>query len=235
MKKDSLIGPITLNTKGVGFFDPTPEEKNRENNIEIQPKDINRALNGDTVEIVLTGEKIKNRVQGKVVKIIKRAKDEFVGVITKKDGKTFVVPDDQRLYVDIFLSEEAGVAEGEKVLVKIVDWDTLSGEIVKVIGKKGENNTEMEAIILEKGFRIEFPHAVEEEANRIKNEYRYGFENEVKNRRDMRNVTTMTIDPFDAKDFDDAISFVDLGNNTFKIGVHIADVSHFVTPGSGLD
>jgi exoribonuclease R len=113
MKKDSLIGPITLNTKGVGFFDPTPEEKNRENNIEIQPKDINRALNGDTVEIVLTGEKIKNRVQGKVVKIIKRAKDEFVGVITKKDGKTFVVPDDQRLYVDIFLSEEAGVAEGE--------------------------------------------------------------------------------------------------------------------------
>jgi ribonuclease R len=235
MKKDSLIGPITLNTKGVGFFDPTPEEKNRENNIEIQPKDINRALNGDTVEIVLTGEKIKNRVQGKVVKIIKRAKDEFVGVITKKDGKTFVVPDDQRLYVDIFLSEEAGVAEGEKVLVKIVDWDTLSGEIVKVIGKKGENNTEMEAIILEKGFRIEFPHAVEVEANRIKSEYKNGFENEVKNRRDMRGVTTMTIDPFDAKDFDDAISFVDLGNNTFEIGVHIADVSHFVTPGSELD
>jgi ribonuclease R len=235
MKKDSLIGPITLNTKGVGFFDPTPEEKNRENNIEIQPKDINRALNGDTVEVVLTGEKIKNRVQGKVVKIIKRAKDEFVGVITKKDGKTFVVPDDQRLYVDIFLSEEAGVAEGEKVLVKIVDWDTLSGEIVKVIGKKGENNTEMEAIILEKGFRIEFPHAVEVEANRIKSEYKNGFENEVKNRRDMRGVTTMTIDPFDAKDFDDAISFVDLGNNTFEIGVHIADVSHFVTPGSELD
>lgn len=235
MKKDLLIGPISINTKGVGFFDPTPEEKNRENNIEIQPKDVNRALHGDTVEIELTGEKIKNRVQGKVVKIIKRAKDEFVGVISKKDNKTFVIPDDQRLYVDIFLSNDTNVSEGEKVLVKIVDWDTLSGEVVKVIGKKGENNTEMEAIILEKGFRIEFPHAVEEEANKIKNEYKNGFEEEVKNRRDMRGVTTMTIDPFDAKDFDDAISFVDLGNNTFEIGVHIADVSYFVTPGSELD
>lgn len=235
MKKDSLIGPISINTKGVGFFDPTPEEKNRENNIEIQPKDVNRALHGDTVEIELTGEKIKNRVQGKVVKIIKRAKDEFVGVISKKENKTFVIPDDQRLYVDIFLSNDSDVVEGEKVLVKIIDWDTLSGEIVKVIGKKGENNTEMEAIILEKGFRIEFPHAVEEEANKIKNEYKNGFEEEVKNRRDMRSVTTMTIDPFDAKDFDDAISFVDLGNNTFEIGVHIADVSYFVTPGSELD
>ncbi len=235
MKKDSLIGPISINTKGVGFFDPNPEEKNRENNIEIQPKDVNRALHGDTVEVVLTGEKIKNRIQGKVLKIIKRAKEEFVGVIKKNDGKTFVIPDDQRLYVDIFLNADSNTNEGDKVLVKIVDWETLSGEVVKVIGKKGENNTEMEAIILEKGFRIEFPQAVEEEANRIKNEYKNGFEEEVKNRRDMRGVTTMTIDPFDAKDFDDAISFVDLGKNQFEIGVHIADVSHFVTPGSELD
>jgi ribonuclease R len=235
MKKDSLIGPISVNTKGVGFFDPNPEERNRENNIEIQPKDVNRALHGDTVEVELTGEKIKNRIQGKVVKVIKRAKEEFVGVINKKDGKTFVMPDDQRLYVDIFLSEDSVVNEGEKVLVKIVDWDTLTGEIVKVIGVKGENNTEMESIILERGFRIEFPHSAEEEANRIKSEYKNGFETEVKNRRDMRGVTTMTIDPFDAKDFDDAISFVDLGNDQYEIGVHIADVSHFVTPGSELD
>ncbi len=235
MKKDSLIGPISVNTKGVGFFDPNPEERSRENNIEIQPKDVNRALHGDTVEVELTGEKIKNRIQGKVVKVIKRAKEEFVGVINKKDGKTFVMPDDQRLYVDIFLSEDSVVNEGEKVLVKIVDWDTLTGEIVKVIGVKGENNTEMESIILERGFRIEFPHSAEEEANRIKSEYKNGFETEVKNRRDMRGVTTMTIDPFDAKDFDDAISFVDLGNDQYEIGVHIADVSHFVTPGSELD
>lgn len=235
MKKDSLIGPISVNTKGVGFFDPNPEEKNRENNIEIQPQFVNRALHGDTVEVELTGEKIKNRIQGKVVKVISRAKDEFVGVIKKKDGKTFVIPDDQRLYVDIFLPENSKVNEEEKVLVKIVDWDTLTGDVLKVIGHKGENNTEMESIVLEKGFRIEFPHSVELEAEKIKNEYKNGFEEEIKNRRDMRGVITMTIDPFDAKDFDDAISFVDLGNDTYEIGVHIADVSHFVTPGSDLD
>lgn len=235
MKKDSLIGPVSVNTKGVGFFDPNPEEKNRENSIEIQPKDLNRALHGDTVEVELTGEKIKNRAQGKVVRVIERAKDEFVGVIKKNDGKTFVIPDDQRLYVDIFLPETAEVNEEEKVLVKILDWDTLTGEVLKVIGHKGENNTEMESIVLEKGFRIEFPPAVEAEAEKIKREYKNGFEDEIKNRRDMRGVTTMTIDPFDAKDFDDAISFVDLGNDTYEIGVHIADVSHFVTPGSDLD
>ncbi len=235
MKKDSLIGPISVNTKGVGFFDPNPEEKNRENNIEIQSKDINRALHGDTVEIELTGEKIKNRIQGKVVKVIQRAKDEFVGVLIEREGKTFVAPDDQRLYVDIPVPNQDKSKIGSKVLVKIVDWDTLTGEILKVIGVKGENNTEMESIILERGFRIEFPHSVELEADKIKAEYKNGFEEEIKKRRDMRGVTTMTIDPFDAKDFDDAISFVDLGNNQYEIGVHIADVSYFVTPGSELD
>ncbi len=235
MKKNSLVGPISINTKGVGFFDPNPEEKNRENNIEIQPKDVNRALHGDTVEIELTGEKIKNREQGRVVKVIKRAKEEFVGVIIERDGKKFVMPDDQRLYVDISLSNDADVNVGEKVLVKIVDWDTLTGEVMKVIGQKGENNTEMESIVLEKGFRIEFPHSVEAEADKIKSEYKNNFDQEVKNRRDMRGVTTMTIDPFDAKDFDDAISFQDLGDDKYEIGVHIADVSHFVTPGSDLD
>ena len=235
MKKDSLIGPISVNTKGVGFFDPNPEEKNRENNIEIQSKDINRALHGDTVEIELTGERIKNRIQGKVVKVIQRAKDEFVGVLIEREGKTFVAPDDQRLYVDIPVPNQDKSKIGSKVLVKIVDWDTLTGEILKVIGAKGENNTEMESIILERGFRIEFPHSVELEADKIKAEYKNGFEEEIKKRRDMRGVTTMTIDPFDAKDFDDAISFVDLGNNQYEIGVHIADVSYFVTPGSELD
>ena len=235
MKKDSLIGPISVNTKGVGFFDPNPEEKNRENNIEIQSKDINRALHGDTVEIELTGERIKNRIQGKVVKVIQRAKDEFVGVLIEREGKTFVAPDDQRLYVDIPVPNQDKSKIGSKVLVKIVDWDTLTGEILKVIGAKGENNTEMESIILERGFRIEFPHSVELEVDKIKAEYKNGFEEEIKKRRDMRGVTTMTIDPFDAKDFDDAISFVDLGNNQYEIGVHIADVSYFVTPGSELD
>ncbi len=235
MNTETFTGPISINTKGVGFFDIDPSSKNRDESIEIQPQYINRAFHGDTVEIALTGEKIKNRRQGKVTKIVKRAKEEFVGVIGKSEGKTYVVPDDKRLYVDIFLPKETSVNEGDKVLVKIADWDALQGEVIKVIGKKGENNTEMESIVLEKGFRIEFPPAVEEESEKILKEYKAGFDAEVKNRRDMRGVTTMTIDPDTAKDFDDAISFVDLGNNTYEIGVHIADVSHFVTPGTELD
>lgn len=231
MKKEELTGPIAITTKGVGFFDI----EGREDSIEIQPQYVNRAFHGDIVEISLTGEKIKNRAQGKVEKIIKRVKDEFVGSVEKHDGKTFVVPDDKRMYVDIFLDEAEAVSEGQKVLVKIVNWDNLSGEILKVIGQKGENNAEMESIVLEKGFRIEFPHDVEIEAEKIRSEYKNSFAEEIKNRRDMRSVTTITIDPFDAKDFDDAISFVDLGDNKYEIGVHIADVSHFVTPGTALD
>ncbi|KND48209.1 MAG: ribonuclease R [Parcubacteria bacterium C7867-006] len=235
MKSEPLIGPISINTKGVGFFDPNPEIKDRANSIEIQPENINRAFHGDTVEIVLLGKKIKNREQGKVEKIIKRAKDEFVGVIDSTNGKTYIVPDDKRMYVDIFLDNNENIPNDTKVLVKIIDWDTLKGEIIKVIGKKGENNAEMESIVLEKGFRVEFPPSVEAEAEKIHSTYKETFEAEIKNRRDMRGVTTMTIDPADAKDFDDAISFQDLGDGTYEIGVHIADVSHFVTPGSELD
>lgn len=231
-KSKTLTGPISINTKGVGFFDIPDKDS-----IEIQPQYINRAFHGDTVEISLTGEKIKKRAQGKVTKIIKRAKTEFVGGIDKHDGKTFVIPDDKRLYVDIFLPNDTRAPKGSKVLVEIIDWNSAipKGKLVKIIGQKGENNTEMESIVLEKGFRIEFPREVDEEAKKIKNEYKTHFETEAKKRRDMRGVTTMTIDPVDAKDFDDAISFEDLGNNKYEIGVHIADVSYFVTPGTKLD
>lgn len=231
MKEELFVGPISINSKGVGFFDIDGHE----DSIEIQPQYVNRAFHGDIVEIQVTKEKIRNRVQGKVVQIMQRTRDEFVGVVETVDGKTYVKPDDKRIYVDIFLPTNSLVNEGQKVLVKIKDWETLEGEVLKVIGQKGENNAEMESIVLEKGFRIEFPHEVEAEAEKIKREYKDSFEAEIKNRRDMRGVTTMTIDPFDAKDFDDAISFVDLGNNTYEIGVHIADVSHFVTPGTALD
>lgn len=231
MKEKNLLGTISISTKGVGYFDI----EGRDDSIEIQPQYVNRALHGDTVEVVLTNEKIRNREQGKVVKVVTRAKEEFVGVAIEKDGKLYVSPDDKRLYVDIPLLKSEKAELGNKVLVKITDWETLEGKIIKVIGKKGENNAEMESIVLEKGFRIEFPHAVEEEAEKIKREYKNSFEAEIRNRRDMRDVTTMTIDPFDAKDFDDAISFKELGNNEYEIGVHIADVSHFVTPGTELD
>lgn len=231
MTENKLQGQISINTKGVGFFDIEGQDES----VEIQPQFVNRALHGDTVEITLTGEKIRNRPQGKVVKVLERAKDEFVGLVIEKNGRLFVSPDDKRLYVDIPLLPSEKAETGNKVLVKIVSWETLEGKILKVIGKKGENNAEMESIVLEKGFRIEFPQAVEAEAVRIKREYKDTSAEEIKKRRDMRDVTTMTIDPFDAKDFDDAISFKELGNNEYEIGVHIADVSYFVTPGTELD
>ncbi len=240
MKTETFVGPISINTKGIGFFvipSEVKQSKAEEKTLEIQPENVCRAFPGDIVEVSALGTKIRDRDQGKVIKIVKRNKEEFVGVVEKHDGKTFVVPDDKRVYVDIFMTESVAITEGDKVLVKIADWQTspLQGELVKVIGKKGENNAEMESIVLEKGFRIEFPQAVEDEAHRLKAEYQATMAEEIKNRRDMRGTTTMTIDPVDAKDFDDAISFVDLGDGMFEIGVHIADVSHFVTPGSVLD
>lgn len=233
-KAQILSGNISINTKSVGFVNLLNEKTGLDEAFEIQTPNLNRAFHGDLVEIETTGEKIKNRSQAKVIKIVERARDEFVGTVTINEGKSYVIPDDKRIYVDIFIDDKRAKV-GEKVLVKIEDWNTLTGVVLKHIGQKGENNTEMESIVLEKGFRIEFPEKVEEEAQKIKKEYKNDFEAEIKNRRDMRDVTTMTIDPFDAKDFDDAISFVDLGNDTYEIGVHIADVSHFVTPNSELD
>ena len=231
----TLEGPIAINTKGVGFFDIGEKRGASKVSIEIQPKNVNRAFNGDIVLISLLGKKIKNRPQGKVEKIIKRAKDEFVGTIDKHDGKIYVIPDDRRMYVDIFLPKEKSVQKNIKVLVKVINWSIMQGKMIKVIGQKGENNAEMESIVLEKGFRIEFPNAVELEAERIHKSYKASFAEEIKKRRDMLGTTTFTIDPFDAKDFDDAISFKDLRDNKYEIGIHIADVSHFVTPGTELD
>src|SRR3989344_2427090 len=220
----TLEGPIAINTKGVGFFDIGEKRGASKVSIEIQPKNVNRAFNGDIVLISLLGKKI-----------IKRAKDEFVGTIDKHDGKIYVIPDDRRMYVDIFLPKEKSVQKNIKVLVKVINWSIMQGKMIKVIGQKGENNAEMESIVLEKGFRIEFPNAVELEAERIHKSYKASFAEEIKKRRDMLGTTTFTIDPFDAKDFDDAISFKDLGDNKYEIGIHIADVSHFVTPGTELD
>ncbi len=254
MKDKTLIGTISINSKGVGFFDIEPEDKtkkiDRNASIEIQPENIQRAFHGDVVEIEKTGEKIRNREQGRVLRIMSRAKNEYVGTVEHSvpsaEGTStpsvdvFVIPDDKRMYTDIFLAtaEDAKIPVGTKVLVDI-NWekstDKLVGDVIKIIGAAGENNTEMEAIVLEKGFRVEFPLQVEAEAEQLKRDYLKTLKDEVENRRDMRGVTTMTIDPADAKDFDDAISFVDLGEDTYEIGVHIADVSHFVTPGSALD
>ena len=238
-QKETYTGPISVNSKGFGFFTILESEKGPERTLEVQPENLARAFPGDIVEVQPTGQKVRDREQGKVLKVINRNKTQFVGVVQKENGAAYVVPDDKRVYVDIFLSaqDQTAAEPGDKVLVEITDWEAanLQGTIRKVIGKKGENNAEMESIVLERGFRVEFEPQVEEAAHEQLELYKKNFETEIKNRRDMRGTTTMTIDPADAKDFDDAISYADLGGGMYEIGVHIADVSHFVTPGSILD
>jgi ribonuclease R len=259
-----LTGPISVNSKGVGFFDlpgadgkPVRNQKKGDGeSLEIQPENLNRAFAGDIVEVRATGKKIRDRAQAEVLRVVSRAKTEFVGTVQKNGEMFYILPDDKRMYLDIVVDQKiekapfssskerrepslTEIAVGTKVLVEITDWgdgkNNPRGKIVETIGKAGENNTEMNAIVLEKGFRVDFPAEVLREAEKIKNEYKKYFVEEIKNRRDMRDTLTMTIDPADAKDFDDAISFRELSDGTFEIGVHIADVSYFVTPNTVLD
>lgn len=231
-----ITGKITTIRKGMGFVvDPHDEE----NDIVIEPDKLNFALNGDTVEVVIltkNPEKI-----GEVVKVLERARTVFVGTVEERNGKKGIVPDDKKAYIDFMLStsEAAKVKSGDKVQVALGEWtDSMKnpmGTIVKVIGQKGNNNAEMESIVLEKGFEYDYPKAVEEEANEIERNKQKILDEEIPKRRDVRGTLTVTIDPFDAKDFDDAISFKDLKNGTYEIGVHIADVSHYVQEGTALD
>lgn len=227
-----LEGIIRVTGKGVGYF-KNPE--NEEIDFEIQPDFINTALDKDVVKIELLGREVYGKPQAKVTEIVKRKKIDFVGTF---DG-TFVVPDDKRMYRDISISPEgtSGAKVGDKVQAEIVEWKDAAvspkGKILRVIGKAGEHNTEMLGIVYESGFNVDFPPEVEREASEWKE--RFNKEDHLKDRKDFSQTTTFTIDPADAKDFDDAISFKKLSDGNFEIGVHIADVSHFVTPGSALD
>ena len=231
-----LEGIIKITGKGVGYF-PNPDDV--ENDFEIQPENINTALSGDTVRVEATGVEAYGRKQAKVVEIIERKKTMFVGVLEKSAEGFFLIPDDKRMYIDIFVPSASAAkgVEGDKVQVKIVEWKDPKkspiGEVARVIGRKGEHNAEMLSIVIESGFEVDFPADVESAAQNCKAEYQK--EDHLKDRKDFRDTTTFTIDPDNAKDFDDAISIKKLENGDYEIGVHIADVSHFVVPGTALD
>lgn len=237
MKDRKVTGTITTIRKAIGFVkDPLDEE----NDIVVESDRLNFALNGDTVEVALLLDKQGEKF-GEVTKIIERARKTFVGTVEVRDSKVGVIPDDKKMYVDIMLpsAEASKVSAGDKVQVELGAWiDPLrnpEGKVLRVIGKKGNNNAEMESIVLEKGFDTRFPRKVEEEAEEIERTEKIISAEEIAKRRDMRHTLTVTIDPFDAKDFDDAISFKELGNGKYEIGVHIADVSHYVREGTALD
>ncbi|VAV86092.1 3'-to-5' exoribonuclease RNase R [hydrothermal vent metagenome] len=209
-----------------------------DNDIFIASNNLNKALNGDEVELYVYKRHKRGKLEGEITKVIKRAKTEFVGVIQIHKSYAFLIADNTKMYTDIFIpiNKINKAEDGDKVLVKFEDWsdkaDSPYGKVIKVLGKPGEHNTEIHSILAEYGLPYEFPQEVEEYANKIDTSINKA---EIKKRRDMRKVLTFTIDPKDAKDFDDALSFQVLRNGNYEIGIHIADVSHYLQEGTVLD
>ena len=210
-----------------------------ERDILIRSANLNKALNGDKVRVSLFARRGGKKLEGEIVEIVERKTTDFVGTVEMGKNFGFLVPSSRKMLVDIFIPKEKlnGVEHGQKAIARIVDWPEKAsspfGEIIKVLGNAGEHNTEIHAVLAEFGLPYEFPEEVEQEANTLDTSIK---EEEIaKNRRDFRAVPTFTIDPADAKDYDDALSLQKLENGNWEVGVHIADVSHYVTPGSILD
>jgi ribonuclease R len=217
--------------------------------IRIAEGDMNTALHGDEVKVLITGKKAAKpsittgaatmETTGKITEIILRAKTEFTGVLGGYQGKYFLKASDPKFYptIEIDAAHTGGAAVGERVYAAMDEWTdpkkNPTGRVVKMLGKPGEHETEMQAIALERGFTEAFPEGVLEDAKAI--DKRGIREEDLRDRRDFRKIVTFTIDPYDAKDFDDAISVEKLANGDTEIGIHIADVSHYVELGTDLD
>lgn len=204
----------------------------------ITANNTGKALDGDTVKVLLFPCRKGKKQEGQIVEVVKRAKVQFVGRLQLSDKCAFVIPDAGSMPVDLFIPMDLvhGAKDGEKVVAKLTEWHERSknpfGEIIHVLGKPGENNVEMQSILIEYDFPLSFSDEAEREAENVSDKI---SDEEIGGRRDFRKVFTMTIDPADAKDFDDAISYRILENGNFEIGVHIADVSYYVRPGSAID
>lgn len=237
-EKDYLIGTIDITQSGSAYV----TVEGIEEDVFISKNKKKNALQGDVVRIYLY-PKSKGKSQkpeGEVIDVVKRFKTLYTGIFQPQpNGKYgFVVMDGRSLHVDFYIPKDKfnGAENGDKVVVELKDWpegtDSPFGEILEVLGKPDETNTEMHAILLEYNLPNKFPEEVEKEAIELDVEI---HEEEISKRRDMRSVTTFTIDPKDAKDFDDALSIRKLENGNWEIGVHIADVTHYVKPGTLLE
>ena len=204
----------------------------------IRTQDLGSALHGDTVAVSLSGRKTGESPEGKVTEIVKRSRTRFVGKIELSKTFGFVVPDFKKVYQDFFIYPENlnGAKTNDKVLFEVTKWadgdKSPEAKVVEILGKSGENEAEIHSIMAEFDLPFRFPENVLKESEKIAEGI---SKEEIKKRRDFREVLTFTIDPEDAKDFDDALSFKKLENGNFEIGVHIADVTHYVKPGNVLD
>ena len=253
MTKEKLYeGPIVMTRKGLGFFTVPGQDEDL-----IVPNEwTNHALSGDIVKVVPAGAyrdptgRMPPRPAGKVAEIVSRTRETFVGTLIEEGGLTLLVPDYKKMYVPIVIKDRGDAPLGHKAVVRLGEWAADKqyplGTIEEVIGKAGVHETEMRALALGQGFSSEFPPGVVAEAKQLEEHGRAILAAEVtariarNPRGDFRNVSTCTIDPFDAKDFDDALSIRKLSTAnsqqpTFEVGVHIADVSFFVKPGTELD
>jgi ribonuclease R/exosome complex exonuclease DIS3/RRP44 len=199
---------------------------------------LNKAFHKDTVEVYIYPRRNGKKLEGEITKIVERKKMEFVGIVDMQKTFAFIRPSDFRMYTDVFVSQDKiGKAnDGDKVIVEITEWpdgrDSPFGKITEVLGKPGEHDTEIHSILAEYGLPYSFPLEVEHFADQLDTSIK---PEEIAKRRDMRDTLTYTIDPKDAKDFDDALSFKVLENGNYEIGIHIADVSHYLQEGTVLD
>jgi ribonuclease R len=222
----------------------------RDNDIYVSTDDLNGAIDGDKVKVVrLSGssnsggfsrgsQTRSRRIEGKVVSIVERGRSELVGRISTWPNYGQVIPDSKKIYEEVYIPKDklSDAKDGDKVIVRLTRFPDSrhrpEGEVISVLGPAGQNNTEMHAILAEFGLPVDFPDAVEKESKGISEKIP---KKEITKRRDMRDITTFTIDPDDAKDFDDALSIQMLDNGNYEIGVHIADVTHYIQPGTALE
>ncbi|MCB9283389.1 MAG: ribonuclease R [Lewinellaceae bacterium] len=234
-EKKTVEGVVDITRTGSGFI----VCEGMEEDIFVPSKSMGSALDGDRVKIAYWRGRGRKKMEGEVLEVLERATEHFVGTIRVSERYSFVVPDRFKMPVDIFVKTENinGARDGEKVVVKVVEWQSDKnrnpvGVVTEVLGAPGSSDIEMKSILINNGFQLSFPKSVLEESEALRGDI---LDEEVARRRDFRAVPTFTIDPVDAKDFDDALSIRKLENNNLEIGVHIADVTHFLVPGSGLD
>lgn len=229
-----LTGTVDMKQTGKAYV--IPEDKG--DDVFIASSNTGHALHGDTVKVMLFPLRKGKKREGQIVEILRRKKQQFVGVLDVTKNFAFLIPDSSTMPVDIFIpvSKLNGGKSRQKAIVVITEWPPQSenpfGEVIRVLGTPGDNDVEMNSILAEFEFPLSFSARAEKEAASFKEEIPDG---EIASRRDFRNVTTLTIDPEDAKDFDDALSIQKLNTGRWEVGVHIADVGHYVNPGTAID
>jgi ribonuclease R len=232
--RKTLEGIIDITRSGAAYV----ECAGLSDDVYVSAKDLGSALHGDRVVISVWTPRGRRRAEGEVLKVVERASDQFVGTIYFSRNEARIIPSRQDIHIDIKvdLADAKGAEDGDRVIVRVTEWHKSSdgqpkGVVVTVLGAEG-SDLEMKTILINNGFNLFFPEEVITETGKLSS---IVTEEEIAKRRDFRRIPTFTIDPEDAKDFDDALSIRNLVNGGLEIGVHIADVSHFIKPGSELD